>query len=366
MLADPCEARVDWVAQVLGCRYAVEPAVDYAQAVARAMSGAARAIVLGEKPGCEAAGLACAQIQQNDRHGACPVMLVIDHATAQDRLRGYGHGADDVISAPFDPEDFLARVDAQLRLAQANDELDRIRSAASSDNQALSRQVDEAQQQVHDTRDLLVFALARLAESRDPETGAHLERMRAYCRVIAGELSRKGAYAGQIDPAFIDDLYRASPLHDIGKVGIPDAILLKPARLSPAEFSVMQTHCAIGADALQEVAQRGHAGDFLRMAVEIARHHHERWDGAGYPDGLVGEAIPLAARIVSVADVFDALTTARIYKPAYPEPQARRMILDGAGAQFDPVVVEAFEAVYDQVAATLERLGAREVVHDAA
>ncbi len=195
-----------------------------------------------------------------------------------------------------------------------------------------------------ETNDLLVFALAKLTESRDPETGMHLERMRTYSVLLAEELAEHGPYTGQIDRWFIDKMLRASPLHDIGKVGIPDAVLLKPGHLSNDEFEIMKQHAVVGADALAKIAATAKAPGFLAMAAEIARSHHERFDGKGYPDGLSGQAIPLAARIVAVADVFDALSTARVYKPAFGPEAARIMITAESGKHFDPAVVEAMLA----------------------
>jgi putative two-component system response regulator len=196
------------------------------------------------------------------------------------------------------------------------------------------------------TRDVMVLTLAKLAESRDPETGEHLERIRAYAQVLAGHLSRQGPYTRQIDQQFLEDLYRASPLHDIGKVGIPDEILLKPGPLTAAEFEVMKQHAVIGATTLHDVSGSSDYVGFLAMAVQIARHHHERFDGDGYPDGLAGEEIPLAARIVALADVFDALTSVRIYKDAVDPEITRTLIEEQDGRHFDPAVVEAFRACY--------------------
>lgn len=198
------------------------------------------------------------------------------------------------------------------------------------------------------TRDVTVLTLAKLAESRDPETGEHLERMRAYAQILGVYLSQEGPYRDQIDKAFLEDLYRSSPLHDIGKVGIPDEILLKPGPLTYAEFEIMKQHSVIGAKALQEVVGRSEYASFLEMAAQIALYHHERFDGTGYPDGLAGQEIPLPARIVALADVFDALTSVRIYKDAVDPDVTRALIEEQEGRQFDPAVVEAFRACYDE------------------
>ncbi len=198
------------------------------------------------------------------------------------------------------------------------------------------------------TRDVAVFALANLADSRDPETGEHLARMRTYSQILAEHLGKTGPYSHIIDNAFLDDLFRSSPLHDIGKVGLPDSILLKPGKLTSEEFDAMKRHTEIGARTLEDAARSSADGSFFSFAAKIARHHHERWDGTGYPDGIRGLDIPLEARIVAVADVFDALTSKRVYKDAYPVEEARKIIEEGSGNHFDPEIVEAFFACYDR------------------
>lgn len=208
----------------------------------------------------------------------------------------------------------------------------------------LEQTVADRAQDIVDTRDVAVFALAQLAESRDPETGQHLERIRAYCRILAEQLRKEGPYTSLIDEKFVEDIYRSSPLHDIGKVGIPDAILLKPDRLSEREFAILKRHTLIGAGALERAAAHSGCGGFLRMAADIARYHHERFDGTGYPAGLRGFEIPLAARIVALADVYDALTSVRVYKSAYDPEVAQLMIEQQSGKHFDPAVVVAFQA----------------------
>lgn len=197
-------------------------------------------------------------------------------------------------------------------------------------------------------RDAIIVALAKLAEHRDPETGVHLERVQIYCRILAERLSCRGPYLELIDQDFIETIVRSSPLHDIGKVGIPDRILLKPGRLTPDEYKIMKKHAMLGGDIIRELINQGQDPGFLRMGMDIAYHHHERYDGKGYPFGLSGEDIPLAARIMSVADVYDALTAKRIYKDPMPHSKARTILVEGHGTQFDPHVLDAFLACEDQ------------------
>ncbi|MFO0972150.1 MAG: HD domain-containing phosphohydrolase [Phycisphaerae bacterium] len=192
------------------------------------------------------------------------------------------------------------------------------------------------------SRDAVIFALAKLAEQRDPETGAHLERVQRYCGILAHELAQSERYREFISPEYIAAIIRSSPLHDIGKVGVPDSILLKPGRLTSEEFEVMKRHATIGGQTIQALIDQGRSQSYLRMGMEIAYAHHERWDGRGYPAGLSGEMIPLAARIVAVADVYDALTSKRVYKPALSHIDSTALIMVERGRQFDPLIVDAF------------------------
>lgn len=208
----------------------------------------------------------------------------------------------------------------------------------------LDQIVEKRTEEIEEVRDITVFALARLAESRDPETGQHLERIRAYSQMLADQLRKDSAYSSQIDDKFMEDLYRSSPLHDIGKVGIPDCILLKPDGLTDDEFEIMKQHSVIGAESLEETTKITSSGSFLKMAADIARYHHERFNGTGYPEGLAGTDIPLSARIVALADVYDALTSIRVYKPAFNPEIANAMIIEEKGEHFDPVIVDAYIA----------------------
>jgi response regulator RpfG family c-di-GMP phosphodiesterase len=219
--------------------------------------------------------------------------------------------------------------------------LNRYEAGLAAANARLEIQVEERTRSLVRTRNAVTFGLAKLAESRDKDTGKHLERIRTYVSVLATELARTNP---DIEPGFVADLAVASSLHDIGKVGIPDAVLLKPARLSPAERKAMQMHTTLGSECLGAIRKQLEEDDFLEVAEQIAASHHEYWDGSGYPLGLQGKEIPLAGRIVALADVYDALTSHRPYKVAVSHEEARDWIVSRYGQQFDPTVVEAFVA----------------------
>ncbi len=307
----------------------------------------------------------CRRIKTSPVGAFTQVILVSGKASKAERLQGYEAGADDYVIKPFDHDELLAKVRVQFRLRAALAKVWEADAKLRAFNEDLERLVDQRTAQIVGMRDLTIFALAKLAESRDPETGAHLERIRNYARILAEQLSMQGPYTAQIDDAFIGDIYRCSPLHDIGKVGIPDAILLKAGRLTREEFEVMKRHTVIGAETLDQAARQAcGCGHFLIMAREVARHHHERFNGSGYPDGLAGDEIPLAARIVSLADVYDALTTRRVYKEAFTHETAWSIIEEGRGTQFDPAVYDAFVARREDFLAAheeSERLAAEEL-----
>jgi len=249
-----------------------------------------------------------------------------------------------ILKKPFEPFELRQIVAAQVSRWHLN------RRAAQT--QMLSEAIIERRtRQIESTQDLVFASLAKLAESRDPETGEHLERIEFYTRIIAEKLAESGPYQSLVTQSYIDYVARSSILHDIGKVGIPDNVLLKPGRLTPEEFDVMKTHATIGADALDDAAGNSKFSHFLRTAAEIARYHHERFDGTGYPENLKAESIPLSARIVAVADVFDALTSERIYKSAMDPELAKEIIHSENGKHFDPVIVDAFNECWEMFAA---------------
>lgn len=228
----------------------------------------------------------------------------------------------------------------------------------------LERIVTQGTKEIVKTRNAIIFGLAKLAESRDNDTGEHLDRIRTYVAILAKDLAH---YDSQVDEQFIHNLELASSLHDIGKVGIPDSILLKPGRLSREEREIMEIHTIIGGECLDAVQMRLGTNDFMEMARNVAYSHHERWDGTGYPHAIAGEQIPLSARIVAVADVYDALTSKRPYKRAMSHEESRMIIVSGSGTQFDPEVVAAFlrnEDIFEAVAVEQQKVSDEAALSD--
>jgi putative two-component system response regulator len=213
-------------------------------------------------------------------------------------------------------------------------------------NAYLESEVYRRTREVQAIQDVTIFTMASLAETRDNETGNHIRRTQHYVKALALKLREYPRFAGFFTDATVELLFKSAPLHDIGKVGIPDRILLKPGKLTPDEFTIMKTHAVLGSEAIVQAEQQlGTPVEFLRYAKEIAHYHHEKWDGSGYPDGLKGDAIPIAARLMAVADVYDALISRRVYKPAFPQEKAVALITEGRGKHFDPDIVDAFIAI---------------------
>jgi putative two-component system response regulator len=270
----------------------------------------------------------CRNVRAANRAGYIYFILLTSNCSPAHTVEGLEAGADDFLTKPFNPAELRVR----MLIAQRIRELD--------------------------TMDVTIMALAKLAESRDPETGEHLDRVQEYTRLLAMQMMKTGEWP-EIDEEFVRLLHLTSPLHDIGKVAIPDCILLKPGNLSDNEFEVMKSHTTAGADTLRVAMERSPNQPFLKMAHDIARSHHERYDATGYPDGLAGEDIPLPARIMAVADVYDALTSKRVYKNAMPHMLACGIIRDGAGSHFDPKIVLAFEQVSDEFERIRTRIDAQ-------
>lgn len=283
----------------------------------------------------------CENLKREPELRDIPVIFISALSDTGDKLKAFEAGGVDYITKPFKIQEIQARVATHLKLRSMQKELERYSHHLESMVQEQVRQISAAQLAT-------IFALARLAESRDDETGKHLERVQNMCRLITENLNHSERLRQSVSHDFSDILYHASPLHDIGKVGITDLILLKPGKLTPQEFEIIKQHTVIGADTLAAV-YREHPSEFLQIGIEIARSHHERWDGKGYPDGLAAEAIPLSARIMGLVDAYDAICSKRVYKEASTHEEACEIIYSEAGKHFDPELVKVFQAVEQSI-----------------
>jgi putative two-component system response regulator len=277
----------------------------------------------------------CQELKADPATAEIPVIFLTAMTAAEDEKKGFDLGAVDYITKPVSPPIVLARVRAHLLLKATADFL--------KDKAAfLESEVARRTREIVAVQEVTIQALASLAETRDNETGNHIRRTQFYVRALAEKLCQRPEFAPYLTPHQIDVIFKSAPLHDIGKVGIPDSVLLKPGRLSDREFEIMKAHTTIGAETLDAALKQFPGIPFLEMARDIALTHHERFDGTGYPGRLVGEAIPLCGRIVTLADVYDALSSKRVYKEAFTHDVAKAIILKEEGTQFDPVIVEAF------------------------
>ena len=291
------------------------------------------------------------QLRSNINTREIPVIFLTAMNSDDDEERAFGEGIADYITKPLKPALALARVRSQLLVRQA-------RSWLQDQNLALEAEVKRRMLENDLIQAVSIRALAHLAETRDNETGAHIQRTQAYVRLLATRLTDHPRFATTLNNKYIEVLSRSAPLHDIGKVGIPDHILLKPEKLTPDEWVIMKTHTTIGSDAIA-LAERDidTSVEFLRQAKEIARSHHERWDGTGYPDGLAGDTIPLSARLMAIADVFDALISKRVYKPAITFSEVYRIMQEGRDKHFDPDIIDNFLAGYKEFEAIAAHYG---------
>jgi putative two-component system response regulator len=289
------------------------------------------------------------QLRENPTTKDIPIIFLTALAESRDEERGLQLGAVDYITKPIKPAIVLARVRTQLEAKLARDWL-------KDQNAFLETEVARRMAENDLTQLVSIRALAHLAETRDPETGNHILRTQNYVQCLANQLQSHPRFCDFLDQRTINLLTKSAPLHDIGKVGIPDNILLKPGPLTPEEWTVMKTHAKLGSDAIEQAERDVDVSvAFLILAKEIARWHHEKWDGSGYPDGLAGDAIPISARLMALADVFDALITERVYKPAMSFAKARDVIVAGRGQHFDPDVTDAFMVGFDDFVAIAQR-----------
>ncbi|MEJ2611784.1 MAG: two-component system response regulator [Candidatus Thiodiazotropha sp.] len=342
LIVDDEKFYIDVLMDLLKDNYKIIVAIDGDQALRRAASQPPPDLILldilmPEMDGYEV----CRQLKKNPLTQQIPVIFLTVKSEVADELKGFDLGAVDYISKPMSPPVVKARVSTHIYLSKARKQL-------ADQNHLLEDMVQDRTQELSRTKDVAIYCMASLAETRDTETGKHILRTQHYILLLARKLKEQGLYADYLDDTVLDLLYKTSPLHDIGKVGVADRILLKPGKLNPEEWELMKKHAQYGHDALLRAEQEFGTTDFLVMAREIAYTHHERWDGTGYPQGLKGNAIPVPGRLMAIADVYDALVNKRVYKEPYPHEQAVEIIHQASGSHFDPVMVEAFLSLQNE------------------
>ncbi len=342
LVVDDTPANLSLMAGLLHDDYRVRLASSGARALEMALAAPPDLVLLDVMmPGMDGYEV-CRRLKQDERTRHVPVIFVTSMSQPEDETRGFDCGAADFVHKPISPPIVRARVRTHLQLKAAHDAMRRR-------NAGLQDELAERLSEVTQLRDATLFVMVSFAEFRDEETGNHVKRTQEYMRTLAEHLAGDPSSGIALDEAAIEMLAKSAPLHDIGKVAIPDHILLKPGRLDADELAIMRTHAIHGWEMLNRAAQRmGAQHGFLACAMDIARHHHERWDGSGYPDGLAGTAIPLSARMMAVADVYDALISTRPYKRPYTHEQALGFIRAGAGSHFDPQLVQALQALQER------------------
>jgi putative two-component system response regulator len=290
----------------------------------------------------------CRQLKENPDTRDIPVIFLTIKSEVSNEVRGFELGAVDYIAKPMSPPIVRARVSSHLALYRAKRQL-------ADQNELLEVRIRERTEELSRTKDVAIYCMASLAETRDAETGKHILRTQKYIRSLAISLQEHPRFCNYLNHSIIDMLYKTSPLHDIGKVGVPDCILLKPGKLEPEEWKQMKMHAQYGHDALlraeHELGRTEHVlggTDFLQMAREIALTHHERWDGSGYPQSLVGDDIPISGRMMAIADVYDALISKRVYKEPYNHEEAIEIVRQSSGSHLDPDIVTAFLGLTDE------------------
>lgn len=286
----------------------------------------------------------CRRLKMENTLKDIPVLFISALEASQDKIRAFSEGGVDYVTKPFHIEEVNARIRTHLSIVRMQKDLER-------HNMGLEALIKEKMRYIEEAHISTILAMVKLTEFRDSDTGFHIDRTRIICKILAEKLREQPAYKGFISDQFINDIYNAAPLHDIGKVGIPDYILLKPGKLTEDEWVIMKRHTTIGADTLREVQKKYVMNNYINMGIAIAQSHHEKWNGNGYPHGLSGLGIPLSARIMAVTDVYDALRSQRPYKPTFSHETSLEIILKGAGTDFDPDIVDAFQKSGERIRA---------------
>ncbi len=287
----------------------------------------------------------CRQLKTEPQTRNIPIIFLTAMGEIEDEQKGLSLGAVDYIHKPISPPILKERIKTHLLLKEANETL-------KSQNEELEQRVQKRTQQLVELQDATIFSMAAMAETRDPETGNHIRRTQYYVKALAEQLCKDPLYSDDLTNEKVELIFKSVPLHDIGKVGIPEHILIKEGKLTEEEFKIMKQHTTYGSDIIASAEQRvSQDNDFLLHAREIAIAHHERWDGTGYPNHLKGDQIPTSARLMAIADAYDALISDRMYKPGLSHESAMSIIKEGSGAHFDPVVTDAFLMIGDKIKA---------------
>ena len=271
------------------------------------------------------------RIKKDNKLDNIPVILISELDNINDDFRGFELGAVDIVSKHI-PQLIINRVKLHLEITEYKNDLE--------------EKVREKTELIEHLQDVMMLAIAELVECRDENTGGHIKRTANYMKILLDEIVKSGLYSDILTSDYVRDIIRSAPLHDVGKIGINDATLLKAGRLDDAEFEYMKNHAELGGQTIQRMINETNVESFLYIAKDMAHYHHEKWDGSGYPRGLKGGEIPISARIMAIVDVYDALTTKRPYKEALSHEKALEIILEGKGKSFDPKIIEIFEKIH--------------------
>lgn len=291
----------------------------------------------------------CSQLKANETLQDVPIIFISALDDTANKVKAFTHGGIDYVTKPFQEEEVIARVKTHLSLRHMQLQLQR-------HSNHLEELVREKIKEISNSQMATLVAISNLAEFRDKYTGQHIERTRTFCQLLSKQLQQSPRYAKSIDDRFIDNIYHAATLHDIGKIGIPDSILLKQGKLTYDEFEIMKSHTIIGNATLHKVKEMYPKNAFINMGLAMTRSHHEKWNGSGYPDGLAGEDIPLSARIMALVDVYDALRSLRPYKEPFTHEQSIEIILKDTGQHFDSAIVDAFMAIEPSFSAIFNQM----------
>ncbi len=333
---------IDVLVNLLQDNYRVSIAKNGESALKRAFSSTPPDLILLDVmlPGIDGYEV-CRQLKADIRTSNIPIIFLTVKSEVDDEIRGFDMGAVDYITKPMSPPIVKTRVKNHLLLTQA-------RKILEDQTKLLELQVKERTLEITRTQDVAIYCMASLAETRDNETGNHIRRTQHYIRILSDYLSDHPAFYNYLDAETIQLLFKSAPLHDIGKVGVPDRVLLKPGKLNDEEWEQMKQHPRFGHDALLSAENELGSTPFLQVAREIALTHHEKWDGSGYPKGLKGDSIPISGRLMALADVYDALISKRVYKEAFSHENSVNLILSEKGRHFDPIIVDAFEHLQNE------------------